>query len=104
MLSAILRLLHPFMPFITEEIWQKLPGIQGSIMVAPFPEADDALLNPAAEAEMRLVMDTITAIRNLRGEMNVPPATRWTSSSRVPTGPPWRPCRATANPSPCWPR
>ena len=75
-MSAILRLLHPFMPFITEEIWQKLPGIRGSIMVAPFPEADDALLNPAAEAELRLLMDTITAIRNLRGEMNVPPATQ----------------------------
>ncbi len=74
LLSAILRLLHPFMPFITEEIYQKLPGIQGSIMVAPYPEADDALLNPAAEAEMGLLMDTITAIRNLRGEMNVPPA------------------------------
>ena len=76
LLSAILRLLHPFMPFITEEICQKLPGIQGSIMVAPYPEADDALLNPGAEAEMNLVMDTITAIRNLRGEMNVPPATQ----------------------------
>ena len=76
LLSAILRLLHPFMPFITEEIYQKLPGIQGSIMVAPYPEADDALLNPAAEAEMNLLMETITAIRNLRGEMNVPPATQ----------------------------
>jgi len=76
LMSAILRLLHPFMPFITEEIWQKLPGVQGSVMVAPFPEADDALINPAAEAEMRLVMDTITAIRNLRGEMNVPPPTQ----------------------------
>jgi valyl-tRNA synthetase len=75
-MSAILRLLHPFMPFITEEIWQKLPGVQGSVMVAPYPEADDALINPEAEAEMRLVMDTITAIRNLRGEMNVPPATQ----------------------------
>ncbi|MFI5331239.1 MAG: valine--tRNA ligase [Desulfobaccales bacterium] len=74
LLSAILRLLHPFMPFITEEIYQKLPGIQGSIMVAPYPEADAALLNPAAAAEMTLLMDTITAIRNLRGEMNVPPA------------------------------
>ena len=73
-LGAILKLLHPFMPFITEEIWQKLPGVQGSIMVAPYPEADDALLNPAAEAELNLVMETITAIRNLRGEMNVPPA------------------------------
>ncbi len=75
-LSAILRLLHPFIPFITEEIWQKLPGVQGSIMVAPYPEADDNLLNPAAEAEMVLVMETITVIRNLRAEMNVPPATR----------------------------
>ena len=64
------------MPFITEEIYQKLPGIQGSIMVAPYPEADEALLNPAAEAEMNLLMETITAIRNLRGEMNVPPATQ----------------------------
>jgi valyl-tRNA synthetase len=72
-LGAILRLLHPFMPFITEEIYQKLPGIQGSVMVAPYPAANDARLHPAAEAEMRLVMDTITAIRNLRGEMNVPP-------------------------------
>jgi valyl-tRNA synthetase len=72
-LSAVLRLLHPFVPFITEEIWQKLPGVAGSIMVAPYPQPDDAWLNPAAAAEMRLVMDTITAIRNLRGEMNVSP-------------------------------
>ncbi len=75
-LSHILRLLHPFIPFITEEIWQKLPGAEGSIMVAPYPRPDPSLVNPAAEAEMRLVMDTITAIRNLRGEMNVPPASQ----------------------------
>ncbi|MHB9072591.1 MAG: valine--tRNA ligase [Desulfobaccales bacterium] len=75
-LSAILRLLHPFVPFITEEIWQKLPGAEGSVMVAPYPQADSALTNPEAEAEMNLVMDTITAIRNIRGEMNVPPATQ----------------------------
>ncbi|MBI4795662.1 MAG: valine--tRNA ligase, partial [Deltaproteobacteria bacterium] len=75
-LSAILRLLHPFMPFITEEIWQKLPGVSGSIMVAPYPQADDNLLNSQAEDELRLVMETITAIRNLRGEMNVPPASQ----------------------------
>jgi valyl-tRNA synthetase len=73
-LSAVLRLLHPFAPFLTEEIWQKLPGGGGSVMVAPYPEPDEALLNPGAAAEMRLVMETITAIRNLRGEMNVPPA------------------------------
>jgi valyl-tRNA synthetase len=75
-LSAILRLLHPFLPFITEEIWQKLPGAQDSVMVAPYPQVDVALANPKAEAEMRLVMETITAIRNIRGEMNVPPATQ----------------------------
>ena len=75
-LSAILRLLHPFMPFITEEIWQKLPGVSGSIMAAPYPQIDENLSNPRAEEEMRLVMATITAIRNLRGEMNVPPASQ----------------------------
>jgi valyl-tRNA synthetase len=73
-LSAILRLLHPFMPFITEEIWHKLPGAQGSIMVAPYPTPDPALPNPAAEAEMGLVMESVVAIRNMRAEMNVPPA------------------------------
>jgi len=73
-LSAILRLLHPFMPFITEEIWHKLPGAQGSIMVAPFPTPDSVFHNPAAEAEMSLVMESIVAVRNMRAEMNVPPA------------------------------
>jgi valyl-tRNA synthetase len=75
-LSAILRLLHPFMPFITEEIWQKLPGASGSIMTAPYPLMEVGLVNPQAEAEMGLVMEAITAIRNLRGEMNVPPASK----------------------------
>jgi valyl-tRNA synthetase len=75
-LSAILRLLHPFMPFITEEIWQKLPGASGSIMTAPYPLMEVGLVNPQAEAEMGLVMEAITAIRNLRGEMNVPPASQ----------------------------
>jgi valyl-tRNA synthetase len=75
-LSAILRLLHPYMPFITEEIWQKLPGVTGSIMAASYPQSDASLLNAPAEAEMGLVMATITAIRNLRGEMNVPPASQ----------------------------
>jgi valyl-tRNA synthetase len=75
-LSGALRLLHPFMPFITEEIWHKLPAAAGSVMAAPYPAADDRLLNAEAEEEMRLVMATITAIRNLRGEMNVPPASQ----------------------------
>jgi len=75
-LGDLLKMLHPFMPFITEEIWQKLPGASGSIMAAAFPRPDAGLLNPRAEAEMALVMETITAIRNLRGEMNVPPASQ----------------------------
>jgi len=64
------------MPFITEEVWHKLPGAQGSIMVAPFPQPDVRLENPQAEAEIRLLMDTIIASRNLRAEMNVPASSR----------------------------
>lgn len=75
-LSALLRLLHPFMPFVTEEIWHKLPGATGSIMVAPFPVFQAELVDPAAEAEMNLLMAVITAVRNLRGEMNIPPSTK----------------------------
>ncbi len=75
-LSSLLRLLHPFMPFVTEEIWHKLPGAQGSIMKAPFPAAQEELLDPAAEAEMNLLMAVITSVRNLRSEMNIPPATK----------------------------
>ena len=77
-LSALLRLLHPFMPFVTEEIWHKLPGVAGSIMAATFPFAQPELLDPDAEAEMTLLMEVITAVRNLRGEMNIPPSTRAT--------------------------
>jgi len=76
LLSNILRLLHPFMPFITEEIWHRLPGTTGSIMVAPYPTVNPSLLNPEAEAELTLVMDTIVAIRNMRAEMNVPLASQ----------------------------
>jgi valyl-tRNA synthetase len=75
-LSALLRLLHPFMPFVTEEIWHKLPGAEGSIMVAPFPTAQTELIDPAAEAEMNLLMEVITSVRNLRGEMNISPGTK----------------------------
>ena len=69
-----LRLLHPFMPFITEEIWQSLPGNKGSIMVAQFPKEQESESDLEAEGEMELVMGVIGAIRNLRSELNVPPA------------------------------
>jgi valyl-tRNA synthetase len=75
-LSALLRLMHPFIPFVTEEIWHKLPGAAGSIMVAPFPAAHPELLDPQAEAEMNLLMAVITSVRNLRGEMNIPPGSK----------------------------
>jgi valyl-tRNA synthetase len=75
-LGAILKLLHPFMPFITEEVWHKLPGAEGSLMVAPFPASDLSLVNLEAEGEIELVMASITSIRNMRAEMNVPPASQ----------------------------
>jgi len=72
-LSLILRLLHPVMPFVTEEIWRKLPGTTGSIMVSSFPRPEPDRFNPQAEQDMDLLQGVVTAIRNIRGEMNVPP-------------------------------
>ena len=73
-LSAVLRLLHPFMPYVTEELWQHLPKNEGSIMVADFPEPDESLVDREGEEQMAVVVDVTTAIRNIRGEMNVAPA------------------------------
>jgi valyl-tRNA synthetase len=72
-LSAILRLLHPFMPFVTEEIWQRMPGAEGSIMTARFPESTDFPFHPKATKEMDLLMGIINGTRNIRGEMNIAP-------------------------------
>ncbi len=73
-LAAALKLLHPFMPFVTEEIWHRIPSSEGSIMRASFPEASDFLMDGEALAEMELLMGVITGIRNIRGEMNIPPS------------------------------
>lgn len=75
-LENLLRLLHPFMPFITEEIWQALPGTKTTptIMQAPYPAASDALSFPQDAADMERVMAVIGGIRNIRGEMEVPPS------------------------------
>ncbi len=73
-LGASLKLLHPFMPFVTEEIWQRMPDTEGSIMTAPFPEAADFPSDDGALAEMDILMGVITGIRNIRGEMNIPPS------------------------------
>jgi len=72
-LERTLRLAHPFLPFITEEIRQSLPGIEGSIMTAAYPEALPAFRDAAVEAKMVTAMAITRAIRNLRAEMSVPP-------------------------------
>ena len=87
-LEQALRLLHPFMPYLTEELWQKLPGTSNtlhnlayreagaSIMLADFPKGDPASIDEKAEAEMQLVIDTIKRVRNIRAEMNIKPSDR----------------------------
>jgi valyl-tRNA synthetase len=98
-LETALRLLHPIMPYITEEIWQTLPakvwsaefgvrsGMQKtkaeSITVSPYPAADEKLINAEVERDMQMVMDLIMAIRNIRGEMNIAPSMQITVIVRV---------------------
>jgi valyl-tRNA synthetase len=72
-LKAVVKLLHPFMPFVTEEIWQRLPGVKGSVMTAPFPKSTEFVFDGQAVKELSLVMGAIAGIRNIRGEMNIPP-------------------------------
>jgi valyl-tRNA synthetase len=73
-LTASLQLLHPVMPFITEEIWHKLPGAQGSIMLSSYPRCHPEKSDGDAEGQMALIIDVVNSIRNVRWEMNVPPA------------------------------
>lgn len=73
-MSNTLKLLHPFMPFITEEIWQALPHDGESIMIAKYPEYDESLSFAAEETEFERVMTAIRAIRNARAEKNIPPS------------------------------
>jgi valyl-tRNA synthetase len=86
-LEQALRLLHPFMPFITEELWQRLPGVGAdsmhaayrdanvtpTVMLAAFPRADDALIDERAESEMRSVIELVSRVRNIRMELSVKP-------------------------------
>ena len=71
-LSGTLKLLHPFMPFITEEIWQTLPHEGETIMLASFPEYSESLNFAAEETEFSRVMEAVRAVRSRRAEMNVP--------------------------------
>ena len=72
-LGDAMKLLHPYMPFITEEIWQHLPHEGESIMVSPWPKADETLLDDLSEKQMTAIMDSIKAIRNMRAEVNAAP-------------------------------
>jgi valyl-tRNA synthetase len=85
-LEHALRLLHPFMPYITEELWQKLPGLgqnllhmayvgaEPTIMLATYPEAKSSSIDDAAEWEMQALIDLITRVRNIRSEMQIKPS------------------------------
>ena len=73
-MTGILKLLHPFMPFITEEIWQSLPHQGETLMKSDWPVYQESLNFPAEEREMERIMEAIRAIRNRRAEMNVPPS------------------------------
>ena len=87
-LSVPCDLLHPFMPFVTEEIWQNLTsrvpvpgsGISPSIMVAEYPQAETLRAAADAEAEMGVVMQTIRAVRNMRAQLRIPAAQKLEAS------------------------
>jgi valyl-tRNA synthetase len=72
----LLKIVHPFMPFLTEELWHSIEDRKEdeSISTAKYPEPDQSLIDTRAEAEMEFVRNIITAIRNIRGEMNIPPS------------------------------
>jgi valyl-tRNA synthetase len=74
-LEQALRLLHPFMPFVTEEIWQALPVAKptDSIMVAPYPRADAARHDDVAETTINQLIEAVRGVRNIRSELGIPP-------------------------------
>ncbi len=78
-LDTMLRLLHPFIPFVTEEIHAKLPGSTGALITGPFPKKNDALVFSGAEHQFELIQELVTGVRNIRGEMNIHPKKRLTA-------------------------
>lgn len=75
-LEKYLKLLHPFMPFITEQIWQNIPHSGDSIMVESFPESDSARIDPNTEGEIKVLFDVISEIRKIRSELKINPSSR----------------------------
>jgi valyl-tRNA synthetase len=75
-LDAVLRLLHPVMPFITEDLWQRIPHQGETIALAAYPAHIPDLVDEAAEREVALVMEVVTSVRNLRAELNIDPGRR----------------------------
>ena len=77
-LESVLRLAHPFLPFLTEELWQKVPStvrLSGdTIMLQPFPVADEKLISDAASKDVDWLKTVVTGVRNIRGEMDISPA------------------------------
>ncbi len=78
-LDTCLRLLHPFMPFVTEEIWSYLPGERAQLIVSRWPTSDPTWINPDAEAKMDTIRDLVVKVRNVRAEYSVDPAKRITA-------------------------
>ncbi len=83
-LNETVRLLHPFIPFVTEELWDKLPGTSGSVMKAPWPTSSRERHDAEAEVTMDLIMGITSGVRNIRGEMNVPPSLRVAATVQSP--------------------
>lgn len=73
-MDNLIRLLHPFMPFITEELWQKLPHRGDSIMIADWPKVDKSLISEEANKDFEVFINLVTAVRNIRSEMEIAPA------------------------------
>jgi len=75
-LDASLRMLHPFMPYITEELWQNLPGSDGLLITARWPEFDESSFDNPSEVEYSRIMDMVRGVRNIKAEMNIPPSSK----------------------------
>ena len=84
-LNYTLRLLHPIMPFVTEELWHHLPATEGYLMVAPFPKENPNWHDAQAEQEIAAVKDIVTGIRNVRSEVGIHPAAKITIIFRLHT-------------------